>query len=335
MKISASIYSSKNRSLKELVRELDECHIDYFHIDCNDEPDVFEDIKAIRGHSKTPIDIHLITSKPEQFFEAINKHKIEKVTFQYENLEYGYELPGNLEGEVGLAIVSDTPVEVFAKYQDVCDFILIMTTTPGQSGGKFQKENFKKIRKFRSLFPDKKIHVDGGVNDEVGFLLRLLGVNTVVSGSYLVNHHSIGMALLHLKSSIIDSKYMIKDFMIDLEDSPITDERNINVKKVIRQVEDYRLGFTVIVDKDKKLKGISSSADIRKGLLKNLNDFNKMSLTDITNYNPISINEEATISEMLALIKSKSFPINYFPVVDNENYLKGSLSFWNLIRSES
>ena len=29
------------------------------------------------------------------------------------------------------------------------------------------KENFKKIRKFRSTYPGKKIHVDGGVNGEV------------------------------------------------------------------------------------------------------------------------------------------------------------------------
>ena len=35
------------------------------------------------------------------------------------------------------------------------DFILIMATIPGQSGGKFDTLNFAKIRKFRKLYPTK------------------------------------------------------------------------------------------------------------------------------------------------------------------------------------
>ena len=37
MKISASIYSNKSKTIVELVNELDRFHIDYIHIDCNDE----------------------------------------------------------------------------------------------------------------------------------------------------------------------------------------------------------------------------------------------------------------------------------------------------------
>ncbi|MBI3440250.1 MAG: sensor histidine kinase N-terminal domain-containing protein, partial [Proteobacteria bacterium] len=52
-----------------------------------------------------------------------------------------------MEGSgLGLAIVSETEIEVFEKYKELFDFILFMTTTPGKSGGTFNKENFKKIR---------------------------------------------------------------------------------------------------------------------------------------------------------------------------------------------
>ena len=37
MKISASIYSNKKRSLKDLIKELDSVKIDMFHIDFNDK----------------------------------------------------------------------------------------------------------------------------------------------------------------------------------------------------------------------------------------------------------------------------------------------------------
>ena len=48
-----------------------------------------------------------------------------------------------------------------------------MTTTPGESGGKFNKINFNKIREFRKKFPEKNIHIDGGINDELGFIMRI------------------------------------------------------------------------------------------------------------------------------------------------------------------
>jgi pentose-5-phosphate-3-epimerase/CBS domain-containing protein len=334
MKISASLYSSKERDFEDLIRELDECHIDYFHIDCNDDPLVFEDIKQIRKLSKTPIDLHIISDTPEKYFKLIKECKVEYVTFQYENLKSFTEFPHLKGTEYGLAITSDTPVEVFNEYKDICSYVLIMTTTPGQSGGKFRKDNFIKIRKFRNLFPGIGIHVDGGVNDETGFILRLLGVRSVVSGSYLVNHKSIGTALMHLRSSVIHSDYHVKDFMMDLDTAPVIDA-SASVKEIFKAIEDFNLGFTILRNDDGTLHGLVSNADMRKGFLKNLDDFNKISKEDIVNTKPVTISETSTISGLLHLISSKSFLINFLPVVGNENQLAGALTFINLIRSES
>ena len=272
MKISASLYSSNERPLEELVRELDDCHIDFFHIDCNDDPSVFVDISGIKEISKTPIDLHIISENPDQYNELIRKHQVEYVTFQFENLPVGYKFGDLSESKIGLAVTSDTPVDVFEQYKDQCDFILIMTTVPGQSGGSFRKDNFGKIRKFRNRYPGKSIHVDGGVNDETGFILRMLGVQSVVSGSYLVNHKSLGMALLHLRSSVIHSDFEVKDFMIELEDAPVATS-NATVQQIFKKIEESKLGFTILKNEDGTLHGISSNADMRRGLLKHLNDF--------------------------------------------------------------
>ncbi len=335
MKISASLYSSKKRPLEPLIEELDQCHIDLFHIDCNDDPSVFDDIKEIRQISSTPIDIHIISDRPEQYFSQIESMDLEYVTFQYENLSSKLVFPNAPDTQFGLAITSDTPIEVFSEYADDCDFILIMTTTPGQSGGKFRKDNFKKIRKFRNAFPGKEIHVDGGVNHEVGFILRMLGVHSVVSGSYLVNHQSIGAALLHLKSSSIHSDYQIKDFMIDLADAPVLLEGEYVMRDMIQSIEDHSLGFTMIAGQDGSLKGLSSNADLRRGLLKNIDDLNQLDVHDILNESPVTINQNATISELLDLIQHERFLISFLPVIGEQNKLTGALTFINLIRSES
>jgi len=320
--------------MAQLVQELDDCHIDFFHIDCNDNPGVFDDIQKLRTLSRTPIDLHIISDNPKKYFPLIQEHQVAYVTFQYENLSGPLEIPRGTATRYGLAITSDTPVDVFEAYQDVCDFILIMTTVPGQSGGKFRKDNFKKIRKFRNQFPGKAIHVDGGVNDETGFILRMLGVHSVVSGSYLVNHQSIGAALMHLRSSVIHSDYQVRDFMIDLEDAPVLDEQ-AGVREIFQAIETYKLGFTLITRQDGTLAGLSSNADMRKGFLKNLDDFNAISREDIINTQPVQVEETATISDLLALIRSKNFLISYLPVVNSRQQLTGALSFINLIRSES
>jgi ribulose-phosphate 3-epimerase len=334
MKISASLYSSKERPMASLVNELDECHIDYFHIDCNDDPRVFEDIAKIRAYSKTPIDLHIISDHPEKYFDLIEQHAVEFVTFQYENLNSEIQFPQFQASSLGLAVVSDTSVDVFEEYKEQFDFILIMTTTPGQSGGVFRKDNFKKIRKFRNRFPGKGIHVDGGVNDETGFILRMLGVSSVVSGSYLVNHKSIGAALMHLRSSVIHSDYHIRDFMMDTNDASVI-SADSDVKQIFQAIESSNMGFTLLQNPDKTLYGISSNADMRRGLLKHLDDFNRTTPTDIINNNPVTIDESATISELLHLIQSKRFLISYLPVVNEKKELTGALSFINLIRSES
>ncbi|MBV6644396.1 MAG: CBS domain-containing protein [Cyclobacteriaceae bacterium] len=334
MKISASLYSSNDRQLEELVLYLDRCQIDFFHLDCLDDYEVFADIARIKSISKTPIDLHIISERPDRYIDDIIKHEVEYVTFQYENLKEEFTIPDRVNTKFGLALTSGTPIEVFQDYQEICDFVLIMTTTPGISGGQFGSESFGKIRKFRNAFPGKSIHVDGGVNDEIGFILRMLGVQTIVSGSYLVNHQSISEAMLHLKSSVIHSNYLVKDFKIDLEDAPVL-PHDAEVKTIFKHIEKYKLGFTLLQNPDGSLAGISSNADMRRGLLKHLENFNALQSKDIINANPVTIREDANISELLKLIGSKDFLLSYVPVVNGDNHLTGAISFIHLIRSES
>ena len=333
MKISASVYSDKNRPLKNVIKDLVGHQIDLLHIDCNDDIKVFQDIKEIRSWCDTPIDLHIITDDPTKFYPLLKSQPVEYITFQYENLPGPLNIPAEITGKKGLAVTTPTSVDVFEDFNDM-DFILIMATVPGQSGGVFDQKNFSKIRKFRRQFPRKSIHVDGGVNAEVSFILRNMGVSASVSGSYLFNETSIGNALMNLTSREIDSQYNIRDFMTPLNESPHLDRANKTTKDILQCVENGNMGFALITDSNNRLEGIVSSADIRKALLKKIDEPSSIKPDDLINTNPITIDGSATVDALLRKIKSCSFPVMYLPVIDEKENAIGIVNFVHLIKGE-
>ena len=333
MKISASIYSDKNRPLQAVIKDIEEHQVDLLHVDCNDDLSVFEDIKKIREWTNIPIDLHIITSEPSKYYTLLRDNPVEYITFQYEDLKEELKIPSDVPGKKGLAIITPTSIEVFDAYKDF-DFILIMATIPGQSGGKFDSHNFTKIRQFRKLFPEKSIHVDGGVNGEVSFILRNMGVSSSVSGSYLFNSPSIGHALMNLTKREVESKYEVRDFMIPLDECPMVEIESMDFESVLKSIEKGSLGFCLVVNKEKEFKGLISNADIRKGLLNNLKDLNSVEVTSLINENPVTINAHSTVFDMLQTIKKCSFPIMYLPVLEKGGKSVGIVNFVNLIKAE-
>ncbi len=333
MKISASIYSDKKRPLEEVIEDLVEHQVDLLHVDCNDDLGVFDDIQTIRKLCSIPIDLHIITEQPSKYYDLLIENPVEYVTFQYEDLKETLEIPSQVTGKKGIAVITPTPVSIFDQYADF-DFILIMATIPGQSGGKFDTVNFGKIRTFRNLYPGKSIHVDGGVNAEVSFILRNMGVTSSVSGSYLFNASSIGHALMNLTKREVESHYRISDFMIPLSESPFVKESDLSLENVLRSIDAGKLGFTLITDEEHTLKGLISNADVRKGLLRHLDDLNETKIESFLNESPTCIDESASVLDMLRLIKKSPFPIMYLPVINGNGHAVGIVTFVNLIKGE-
>lgn len=333
MKISASIYSDKKRSLQEVILDLENHGVDLLHVDCNDDVRVFDDIQQIRKWTSIPIDLHIITEEPEKYYDLLRANPVEYVTFQFENIAHTWELPNDITGKKGLAIITPTPIDVFDSFANF-DFILIMATIPGQSGGVFDATNFAKIRNFKAKHPSKSIHVDGGVNGEVSFILRNLGVSSAVSGSYLFNAPSVGHALMNLTKREMESHYQIKDFMIPLADAPVLMENNINLRSVLECIEQGKLGFCLVTDEEQRWIGLISNADVRKGLLRKIDKLSELAASEWINRQAVVVYEDQTVIEMLQLIKKCSFPISYLPVLNRNAQAVGIVTFVNLIKGE-
>ncbi len=336
MKISASLYSyCKDKSLESLVKELDSHNIDMFHIDCADDESVFEDIQKIRSLSNTPIDLHIISEHPEKYFDRIEELRIEYVCFQYENLKKLPKLPKSKYTHFGLSFVSDTPTDIFEKAKDSYSFALMMATAPGVSGGVFNGKNFRKIIAFRNRFPQTKVHVDGGINDQIAFILRLLGADVIVSGSYLVNHDSIGAGIRSFHKTPNGNApvaYKLSDFSTPAADLPVINESDVSFKSVLELIDQYKQGFALVTDSNGRLSGVISNADVRKGLLRNLDELNEVKPDDIINRNPISIREDASLTDMIRLLNNLNFIVLFLPVIDAQKKLKGAVLLNRLTR---
>ena len=210
-----------------------------------------------------------------------------------------------------------------------------MTTTPGESGGKFNLSNFQKINQFRNRYPGKKIHVDGGVNEELSFILRNMGVNVVVIGSFLFKNDFIGSALLQLKSDDIQGHYLVKDFMLRSGEIPVLQGENITFFDVLNSIEDFKMGFTTIADNTGRMIGIISNADVRRALIKNYHSIDKINVSEMLNRNPAFVFDYETVSDMLSYIKSLNFPVLFVPVLNENKNIVGAIKFNNLIKGEA
>ena len=333
MKISASLYSHHGDSLKDLVRELDRHQVDFFHIDCQDNPSVFKDIQQIRTWSDTPVDLHLITHTPTAYSSHLIQQPVDLVTYQYELLEEKH-LPTFSGIETGIAIVSDTPLEALDEIVEQCKFVLFMATSPGKSGGQFRRENFQRIRAFRRRHPNIRVHVDGGVNAEVSFILRNLGVYASVSGSFLLNGESISASLHGLKVAETDSHYRVEDFMIGLDETPVLQVEEASIMGVLRTIEQYGLGLAIIVDSRGKLVGISTNADIRRTLLRSAQDLQQVAPELLINHSPLVAYADNTVTDLLRTVKRTNFPVSYLPVTDRLGTVVGTITFTNLVKGE-
>jgi ribulose-phosphate 3-epimerase len=334
MKISASIYSTKTKDLPSLVLELNELKIDALHIDCFDQDlkKVEKDLKAIRKFTNLVVDFHAITSNPFPYIKLAEKLKIEQLAFQWEKIEDKDQLQQtNRNYKIGVAVVSTTDLRELENIAPFIDFILLMTTEPGKSGGVFNQTNFNRIYQARKLYPHLDIHVDGGINAEVAYILRILGVDLAVSGSFLVNHNNPAIALADLRFQRTSSAFKVKEYMIPKEELPVMEFSESNFESIIKSIEAYKLGF-VLLENEGLFYGVSTNADVRGGIIQKMPDFHLIKNEDIVNTSPVAVYEDLTTGEMLQIIKKVNFPVLFLPVLNNNKKLVGAVLLNQLIK---
>ena len=107
---------------------------------------------------------------------------------------------------------------------------------------------------------------------------------------------------------------------------------DISVQDALFVITDKGLGAVSVVDDDKKMLGVLTDGDIRRGLSKGV-DFLKRPVTELMTASPKTITKEKLAAQALHIMESnRPKPITVLPVVDAENHVIGLLHMTDLVR---
>ena len=165
---------------------------------------------------------------------------------------------------------------------------------------------------------------------------RLLGVYAMISDSFLDESSDPSSLILRLRQPALQSRYLVRDLMNPLELTPrLSIAEAPDLQSVMRSIEEQGLGFVCYTNPDtSQFLGISSNADVRRGILKYFHQLPRLGWQQLCNKEPFTVSPRMGVLDMLRLIQHQSFVVSFVPVVDAAQHLQGSLTFFHLIHSE-
>ncbi len=193
-KITASILACDLSRLAEEIKRV-EPFIDMVHLDVMDGvfvPNItfgLPLLEAVKRCTSLPVDAHLMIIDADKYVESFVEAGASIVTVHYEACTHLHRTIYRIKEKGAKAFVAlnpHTPVEILTDILVDVDGILVMTVNPGFSGQKFIESTVKKIVRLKKMinenFPNVKIMVDGGINEETVEKVVCAGAEILVMG---------------------------------------------------------------------------------------------------------------------------------------------------------
>jgi ribulose-phosphate 3-epimerase len=146
-------------------------------------------VAAIRRHTDTYLDCHLMMTNPGQYLEDFARAGANHCSVHIE-VDATAELIDTMRRlglDVGLAINPETPFEDCEPWLDRIDLLLVMSVHPGFGGQHFMDVALPKISRAAAISQrdglDLRIEVDGGIDTETVVRVAAAGADVFVAGN--------------------------------------------------------------------------------------------------------------------------------------------------------
>ncbi len=122
----------------------------------------------------------------------------------------------------------------------------------------------------------------------------------------------------------------VRDMMLTNDQIPAV-PLDARVRDAVKEINNKRIGATLVVEKDMKLAGMISDGDLRRALLSQENILD-MTVEELMTPSPKTVDEELTIAEALGIMEL--YGITHLVIVDRRNRVKGVLHLHDMLGRE-
>jgi ribulose-phosphate 3-epimerase len=147
-------------------------------------------IEAARRATSLPLDVHMMVTAPEKYFDDFAAAGASGLTIHAEaapHLDRQLDAIRTLGLRAGVALNPATPLAAIEEIAHAVDLLLVLTVNPGFGAQRFLDYTVRKIARARAMLDAAGsgawLEVDGGINRETIVACWRAGADTFVAGN--------------------------------------------------------------------------------------------------------------------------------------------------------